>query len=47
MPFYQSSLEDPTLGYDSPDFNKNIVYKIKGENRSLQYEETSSRARDW
>ena len=47
MPFYQSSLEDPSLGYDSPDFNKNIVYKIKGENKSLQYEETSSRARDW
>ena len=47
MPFYQSSLEDPSLGYDSPDFDKNIVYKIKGENKSLQYEETSSRARDW
>ena len=47
MPFYQSSLEDPSLGYDSPDFNKNIVYKIKGENKSLQYDETSSRARDW
>ena len=47
MPFYQSSLEDPSLGYDSPDFNKNIVYKIKGENKSLQYDETSSRARNW
>lgn len=34
MPFYQSSLEDPSLGYDSPDFNKNIVYKIKEKIRA-------------
>src|SRR3712207_6878828 len=47
LPFYRSSLENPALGYDSPDFNKEVVYKIKGANRNLQYDEHTSRSRNW
>lgn len=46
-PFYQSSLEDPMLDVNSPEFNKNIVYKVEGENRALQYAEQTSRSRNW
>src|SRR3712207_8590158 len=31
----------------SPDFNKEVVYKIKGANRNLQYDEHTSRSRNW
>ena len=46
-PFYQSSLENPGMAYNDPAFNKNIVYKIEGENRPLQYDESKGRGRDW
>lgn len=47
LPFYRSSLENPNMAYDSPGFNKEVVYKIKGENKSLQYDERTSRSRNW
>lgn len=47
LPFYRSSLENPSMPYSDPAFNKEVVYKIKGENKSLQYEEKSSRSRNW
>ena len=35
------------MAYNDPAFNKNIVYKIEGENRPLQYDESKGRGRDW
>ena len=50
VPYYQSSIDDPTMKYDDPNFDKTIVYKIDPgtENIRLGYEEdNSSRNRDW
>lgn len=47
LPFYRSSLEHPGMAYDAAGFNKEVVYKIKGENKSLQYNEWTGRSRDW
>ncbi len=47
LPFYRSSLESTSLPYNDPAFNKEVVYKINGENKSLQYEESTLRSRDW
>lgn len=47
LPFYRSSVENPGMSYDDPAFNKDIVYKVRGENRSLRYSEGTGRGRNW
>ena len=48
VPFYYSSLRDPELDVEDPNFNKEIVYQTIGRNGELHYGEgNKSRSRDW
>ena len=48
IPFYYSSVRDPGLSVDDPNFNKEIVYKTMGRDGELHYGEgDKSRSRDW
>lgn len=50
QPFYTSEIDNPTLGYDDPAFDKTLLYKVKDgtENKRMGYEEDNkSRGRDW
>ena len=50
MPYYKSSLENPGMSYDDPNFDKSIVYKINPgkSNTPLDYnEDNNTRSRDW
>lgn len=50
VPYYKSSVDNPSMSMDDPSFDKTIVYKIDPgtTNQRLQYgEDNSQRARDW
>lgn len=44
---YLSSLEDPELSEDDPEFDKTIVYEVYGQNGPLTYSDETSRSRNW
>lgn len=46
--YYKSSIDDPDMAIDDPNFDKTIVYKTKGTNSPLGYsEDNNTRSRDW
>lgn len=48
IPFYYSSVKDPGLKIEDPNFNKEIVYKTSGRDGELLYKQgDTSRSRDW
>ena len=48
IPFYYSSVRDPGMSIDDPNFNKEIVYKTSGKDGELHYGEgDKTRTRDW
>ena len=48
IPFYYSSVRDPGMSIDDPNFNKEIVYKTSGKDGELPYGEgDKTRTRDW
>lgn len=47
-PMYSGDVETPGMSYDDPNFDKSLLYKVKGENKRLGYaEDNSTRGRDW
>ena len=46
-PAYRSTLESPTMSVTDPAFNKEIVVEREGVVNDLNYNESSSRGRDW
>lgn len=49
-PFYASEIDNPTLGYEDPAFDKTILYKVKDgtSNERMGYsEDNTKRGRDW
>ena len=48
LPFYYSTVRNPELGIEDPEFNKEIVYKTIGKDGELHYTEgDKDRSRDW
>lgn len=45
--YYQSELENPGMDYNDPDFNKEIVYVIEGQEGKLNFSEETGRGRNW
>lgn len=46
-PVYKSTMLDPSLPLDDPNFDHTIVYQKSGENKKLSYSEGYEKARDW
>lgn len=49
-PFYKSEVDGSGLSIDDPDFNREVVYRVSGQNSMNTYEEKESdrkRGRDW
>lgn len=45
--YYEGTKTDPGMDIADPNFNKNVVYEIAGQNQSLSYGETFAKARNW
>lgn len=46
-PVYRSTLESPTMSITDPEFDKEIIVERSGVVNDLNYDESSSRGRDW
>lgn len=46
-PYYQSELDNPGMGEDDPNFNRDIVYRASGLRVKLPFGESTSRGRNW
>ncbi len=48
VPFYYSTLHDPGISIEDPNFNKEVVYQTAGRDGDLYYSKgNTGRARDW
>lgn len=45
--YYQSELENPGMDPADPNFNKNIVYLVSGDEEKPTYTESDGRGRNW
>lgn len=45
--YYRSELENPEMDFTDPNFNKEIVYLVEGNDEKPVYEEKDGRGRDW
>lgn len=45
--YYEGSKTQPGMDLSDPDFNKNVIYEITGNDQQLQYGENFGRTRNW
>ena len=45
--YYEGTKTTPGMAMDDPNFNKNVVYEVAGQNQPLQYGESFVKARNW
>lgn len=45
--YYEGSLTNPGMDMSDPNFSKNIVYQVNGQNKNLEYGESFARERNW